>query len=658
MDFPFSADFLFQKLKNTIMEGEFMKKISAFLTSLAVALSAIPYTAFADDTTVPADVDPIAYEQLLLRNDLNDDGIFTEEELISEQWLNLDLTGVEDISWISRMENLYHINLQNGNITDLSFLSELPKLKNVFLTSVPITNIDFAKNMELDYLRMTDMEQITFEQRMEAARCGDITIRKGFVSTIGCLPVGIIDAEQIVFRIDNTDIASFKDDIRGEDEKGFYRNGEIAAVYGRNCGETSYSIEFDGKVLFTGKIKVEEPQYADIPPAADIEYTSEIYSSNFYSDKKAVISNGRLYGVKDGKVILHHENIEKYDNSYLTINLMGDDLILTSEGKAYINNIPVTAPEGVKFRDINDSYLISENNELYILNYNNGVCTADYVCDNIASFSQNSFRSYCISTEGELLYLDNYTENNKRLSTPYPTGIMNPTSTTHDFFVDENNVLWEINTRKIPPVVTQKAEDVVKVGFLTYDNGVVTGDVHIKSDGTAYKIGTQIKVTLYEGKSQGKIFRESGYFGVPHGEIMSSQLTPHEYYISNDNVLTLEHNGKEVAINDVAEFLCDYYENDVLTCYFVRTDNTIWSYCFATDEFICHEAVKSEKSVKGDLNGDGAINVADAVLMEKYLLGGDIPIKLENGNFDSDNAVTVFDFILMRKEIIKRGNLS
>ncbi len=633
-----------------------MKKISAILLSLALTISAIPLSAAADDTAIPADVDKSAYEQLL-HHDENGDGVFTEEELASSQWLNLDLTGVEDISWISRMKNLYHINLQNGNITDLSVLSQLPNLKNVFLTSVPITDINFAKDMELDYLRMTDMEQITFEQRMEAARCGDITIKKGFVSTVGCLPVGIIDAEKILFRIDNTEIAAFKDDVAVKDDTGFYRTGEIAAVYGRNCGETSYSIEFDGEVLFTGKIKVEEPQYANIPPAADVEYNSEVYSSYFYFDKKAIISDGRLYGVKDGEVILHHENVEKYDNSYLTINLMGDDLILTSEGKAYINNIPVTAPEGVKFRAISDSYLISENNELYILNYNNDICTADYVCDNIASFSENSFRSYCISTEGELLYLDDYIENDKRLCTPYPTGIMNPISTTHDFFVDENNVLWEINTRKTPPVITKKAEDVVKVGFLTYDNGIVTGDVHIKSDGTAYLIGTTTEVSLYNPISQGKIYRTSGYFGVPHGEIMSSQLTPHEYYIDYDNVLTLEYNGKEVAVNDVAEFLCDYFEDDILTCYFLRTDNTIWSYCFTTDEFICHEPIKAEISTKGDLNGDGIVNVADAVSMEKYLLGGDIPARLENGNFDGDNSVTVFDFILMRKEIIKRGNL-
>ena len=157
-----------------------MKKLSAILLSLALTISAIPLSSAADDTAIPADVDKTAYEQLL-HYDENSDGVFTEEELASSQWLNLDLTGVEDISWISRMKNLYHINLQNGNITDLSILSQLPNLKNVFLTSVPITDINFAKDMELDYLRITDMEQITFEQRMELARCGDITIKKGLI---------------------------------------------------------------------------------------------------------------------------------------------------------------------------------------------------------------------------------------------------------------------------------------------------------------------------------------------------------------------------------------------------------------------------------------------------------------------------------------------
>lgn len=639
-----------------------MKRFSALLMSAAVTVSGIPFTAAAADVPTPADIDQAAYAQLFdnITYDMNEDGIFSEEELAASQWLNLDLTEVEDISWISRMKNLGHINLRSGNITDLSVLSELPALKNVFLNSVPITDINFAKDMELDYLMLTNMEQITFEQRMEIIRCEDITVKKGFASESGCLPIGLIEADEIKFRIDDLNIASFNSDVSGEDEKGFYRYNEIAAVYGKNCGETSYTIEFDGEPLFSGKIKVEDTQYANISPVADTEYNSKLYTSYFYSDKDAILSNGRLYGFKDGKFSLYREDVKAFD--YIYYYRTGEetlrcDAVITSDGKAFVNDKTVIAPDGVKFRTLSGKYMISEDNSLYAVIFKDGNYTATHLADNCADFSENTFRTYYISTEGELIYISSQTKDGEDIFTCYPTGIMNPISTTHDFFVDENNVLWEVKTRSNPPIVTKKSEDVVKVGFLTYDNGIVTGDVHIKSDGTAYEIGTPIKVTLYDRPTQGETYRSSGYFEIPRGEIMSSQLTPHDYYIDYDNILTMKYGEKTAAVKDTAEFLFTTFENEILTCYFLRTDNTIWSYCFNTDEFICIEPTKAEVSTKGDLNNDGTVNIADAVSMEKFLLGGDVPAVSDNADFDNDGSVTVFDFILMRKEIIKRGKL-
>ena len=643
-----------------------MKRFPALLMSIAVTVSATPFTAAAADVPAPADIDQAAYAQLFddITYDMNEDGIFSEEELASSQWLNLDLTEVQDISWISRMENLGHINLRNGNITDLSVLSELPALKNVFLNSVPITDINFAKDMELDYLMLTNMEQITPEQRMEIIRCEDITVKKGFASAAGCFPIGLIEADEIKFRIDDLNVASFNSDVSGEDEKGFYRYKEIAAVYGKNCGETSYTIEFDGETLFSGKIKVEDTQYANIPPAADTEYSSELYTSYFYSSKEAILSNGRLYGFKDGKFSLYREDAKAFDYFYCRTGeeILCCDTVITSEGKAFVNDKPVIAPDGVKFRTLSGKYMISEDNGLYAVIFNDGNFTATHLADNCADFSENTFRTYYISTEGELIYIysqymSSQAKDGEDMFTCYPTGIMNPIGTTHDFFIDENNVLWEINTKKTPPVATKKAVDVVEVGFLTYDNGIVTGDVHIKSDGTAYKIGTSIKVTLYDRPTQGETYRTSGYFEIPRGEIMSNQLTPHDYYIDNENILTMKFGEKTAAVKDVAEFLFTTFENEILTCYFLRTDNTLWSYCFDTEEFICIEPAKAEISTKGDLNNDGTVNVADAVSMEKFLLGGDDPAISVNADFDNDGSVTVFDFIIMRKEIIKRGNL-
>ncbi len=59
----------------------------------------------------------------------------------------------------------------------------------------------------------------------------------------------------------------------------------------------------------------------------------------------------------------------------------------------------------------------------------------------------------------------------------------------------------------------------------------------------------------------------------------------------------------------------------------------------------------------GDVNADGAFNVADAVALQKWLLG--VPdTKLADwraGNFCNDNRLDVFDLCLMKRELLKRN---
>lgn len=60
---------------------------------------------------------------------------------------------------------------------------------------------------------------------------------------------------------------------------------------------------------------------------------------------------------------------------------------------------------------------------------------------------------------------------------------------------------------------------------------------------------------------------------------------------------------------------------------------------------------------KGDVNQDGAFNVADVILLQKWLLA--VPdTHLENwkaANFCEDNRLDVFDLCLMKRELLKNG---
>ncbi|MCM1316427.1 MAG: dockerin type I domain-containing protein [Alistipes senegalensis] len=62
---------------------------------------------------------------------------------------------------------------------------------------------------------------------------------------------------------------------------------------------------------------------------------------------------------------------------------------------------------------------------------------------------------------------------------------------------------------------------------------------------------------------------------------------------------------------------------------------------------------------KGDINRDGVITIADALILRDFLLGlsESYPIKLENADFDGDGKIDVFDFVLMRKLIVE-GDVS
>lgn len=60
--------------------------------------------------------------------------------------------------------------------------------------------------------------------------------------------------------------------------------------------------------------------------------------------------------------------------------------------------------------------------------------------------------------------------------------------------------------------------------------------------------------------------------------------------------------------------------------------------------------------LKGDLNNDGQVTIADLVIMNKYILGSQNPEKsqLLNGDMNNDGYVDSFDLVLLRKTFISR----
>ena len=66
------------------------------------------------------------------------------------------------------------------------------------------------------------------------------------------------------------------------------------------------------------------------------------------------------------------------------------------------------------------------------------------------------------------------------------------------------------------------------------------------------------------------------------------------------------------------------------------------------------EEVKTPEKITGDVNADGSFDVADIVMLEKYILGAGTLTDWLAGDLYNDGVIDVFDKIIMRKEIIKQ----
>ena len=65
-------------------------------------------------------------------------------------------------------------------------------------------------------------------------------------------------------------------------------------------------------------------------------------------------------------------------------------------------------------------------------------------------------------------------------------------------------------------------------------------------------------------------------------------------------------------------------------------------------------AMTEKETVIGDVNADGVFNVADVVMMQKWLLCSDDLTDWKAGDLCEDNVINVFDLCLM-KQMLKEN---
>ena len=105
------------------------------------------------------------------------------------------------------------------------------------------------------------------------------------------------------------------------------------------------------------------------------------------------------------------------------------------------------------------------------------------------------------------------------------------------------------------------------------------------------------------------------------------------------------------------------YQTDLAELY--RTADIFEFLCDDQPEVTVHDngsmdlVFKTKLTVSGDVNGDGEFNIADAILLQKWLLG--VPdtelARWEEADFCMDNKLNAADFSLMKRALMQSGDL-
>ena len=628
-----------------------MKKIISIIAGLSLLPSAVPYTVIGADAE-PADIGKAAYDQLMevsWKYDKNSDNVITMDELRGVELISLDLTGVEDISWFADLDKCTRLLVDHGDITDFSVLKDMDSLNELFLNDIPIDDISFVKELELDMCELTNMPQITLEQRLAVMRCPDVTVEKGFKSMIGAYPDYILWKHDYEVVIDDESVA---------EEGGMYWSsfGPIRSIYAVSAGETDYHVIVDGEERFKGHITVTD-QDVYSPELRDTKAESK-FDILSWDSAYGMLRDGILYGIKGKDMTVMDEDVKDFDyasskarmnQSYTT------DLLLKNDGTLYVNKEPV--PDQ-KFERIAFERAVTEDGQLWVP-YKTGKLPWVYkIADDFKEFADKGDEFY-ISKDGEVVwYYYNVNNDNEAEITVTHTGIMNPKWNQYNWFIDENDTFWIVSTIYHKAELIRKAENVESVG--DYDTPDGTERCYKTLDGHYFDFDGNEEQVTGEFKKEKHNYRFNDSYKLSYANPSTEAAI---CYISNDDVLSIEWHDTHFSMSGIEKIITRSSDKETGYNYMflLRTDGSVWRYCFDTKEIEEILVVEEKKTpaegetVPGDISGDGEFSVSDAVTLRKWLLGTSSP-DIKNwkaADFVNDGVRDTFDYIVMCRKLIE-----
>lgn len=639
-----------------------MKKILSLTLSLAMALSAGTLTSFAKDTPAAVEVDEAVYAQLMKNKwicDSDSDGIITEAELNETTQLDIDLDGIDDLSWVSMLSSCRYISFENGSLTDFSALKQMPALRSMSMDNVPLTDISFMKELDLESCDLRNMDQITVEQRMDVLKWSAPDIWAGTADRITCAPRNLTDYS---ITLENSDIAVFMNGTNTSADT-------YERIFGLSAGTTAYTVSFEGKDYYTGELKIKETPGAYDPQLHNTAITNfEVgYSSYYNSDPETgnsgqlALLNGTLYSIRGSEVKIVETDVADYEYEYRRTyggSYNNADMVLKTDGTLLVNSESIM---NTPVRAMCDGYILAENGSIYtIVPKGDGFITAVVASDSkgwvedcsplyIAQNGQLKYYSCKLTGDGKVSVFNG----NTNIGTPVSAYKAGSTC----YVVDGAHTLYKLDFYNTF-TKTKLADNAVSVG-ISEDNGRIE---YVTTDGKTELIRDTGAMSDYFSGAGKELGIQAGTFyirqyqdrGIEENDAVFS------YYINSSRTMSLSFLGDYCGLTNVEGEICATYDTalDHGLVYFLRTDGSIWQYDLDAKQW--QEAIAGTvpivvpEKIKGDVNADGSFNVSDVVLLQKWLLAvPDTELKdWKAADFCDDNVLDVYDLCIMKRELL------
>lgn len=621
-----------------------MKKLLSTLICVSLLCSA-GSTYAAETTEKAADIDKAAYEYMLkneysdFKADLNEDGIISENELVSLKSVFLDLTGVKDISWLKRMTSLQNLTLKSGDITDFSFLTEMKSLKSLYFMEVPVSDINFVKDMDLDEFSIYPDYDITPDKLFDLIKWNDCQVNVGYTAYAGGKPDNIINSvygekNGIEFKVEDTDIAEIALPIS---YPWYYAS---AIIYGKKAGTTTYTVECGGETVHTGTITVLPSEETFDPPKEFLTYIDVVRN---YPEAK-ILWRGNLFELKGAGLVKTDKDVScvgyvKYKGKEINNEAY---TVIYNDGRISVNG-QFLELDDIRMVRIDGSFLMDDKGNSYMHQMTeNGDFTVVKVGSNFECSIEGSDTAYLDRT-GKVVYVD------KETMKSYKTTIGTPISAMGHYFVDEDNILWNAVLKNNSVSVIKIAENVESVGYKRYDTNRY-GPVFTDTNGDSYTLDDKKKVIPV---IESKPYLKAGIFVTENiltgSQVLSSEKDLYDYIISCDNVVYIRNEDKHISMTGVIDYLGCCGEDKVKKAYFIREDYNIWEFDAETNEFTKVDLSAIGEAVSGDLNGDSVLDERDLEQLSQFIMNPFSKIKAEDLN--GDGKINTFDLVTLRQMI-------